>query len=191
MVREEGVPGRRQEKDLLDLDKGREDADDQARGDQHDQHPDVELDGGPVVLVHTLDDAALVDHRVAGDGGRHGGGCGGVAQGSIRGWCCASGTVVVVVEGGIVRLKYSVCLLSCPDSSRGCPPSGRCSVCWCTPGQQHTVGAAVSSCTAWTAETQCNVFGALRCRSQTAQKEIRPAQVCQSRPAKRNIPESP
>ena len=59
----------------MDLDKGRKHADDQARGDQHDEHPDVELDGRPVVFVDALDEAALVDERAAGDGGRHGG-CG-------------------------------------------------------------------------------------------------------------------
>ena len=61
------VPRYRQQQNILCLDKGREYPDDQTRRDQHDEHPDIELHGGPVVLVYALDDAALVDERAAGD----------------------------------------------------------------------------------------------------------------------------
>lgn len=51
---------------MLDFDKGREYADYGTGCDQHYQHPDVELNGGPVVFVDALDDAALVDERARG-----------------------------------------------------------------------------------------------------------------------------
>lgn len=52
----------------LNHDKVRKDAEDSARCDQHDQHPQVELDRGPMVLVDPLDapfvdDVAVCDRR--------------------------------------------------------------------------------------------------------------------------------
>ena len=65
------VPWYWQQQDLLDLDKGRKHANDQARSDQHNEHPEVELDGRPVVFVDALNDAALIHERAARYCGRH------------------------------------------------------------------------------------------------------------------------
>ncbi len=46
---------------LLDLYHGREHADEAARRRQHDQHPDVQLDGRPVVPVDPGHAPGLVD----------------------------------------------------------------------------------------------------------------------------------
>lgn len=54
----------------LDLDKVGEDAEDGGRGDEHEEHPQVELDGGPVVLVQALDAPLVDDGRVC-HRGRH------------------------------------------------------------------------------------------------------------------------
>lgn len=54
----------------LDLDKVGEDAEDGGGRDEHEQHPQVELDGGPVVLVEALD-APLVDDGRVRHRGRH------------------------------------------------------------------------------------------------------------------------
>jgi hypothetical protein len=54
----------------LDLDKVCEDAEDGGRRDEHEEHPQVELDGGPVVLVQALD-APLVDDGRVRYRGRH------------------------------------------------------------------------------------------------------------------------
>lgn len=54
----------------LDLDKVGEDAENSRRGDEHEQHPQVELDGGPVVLMQALD-APLVDDGRVRHRGRH------------------------------------------------------------------------------------------------------------------------
>lgn len=48
----------------LYLDKVGEDAEDSGRRDEHEQHPQVELDGGPVVLVQALDAPLVDDGRV-------------------------------------------------------------------------------------------------------------------------------
>ena len=50
---------------MLDLDKGRKDADYEGGRDEHYQHPDVELVAGPVVLVD-VGHAALVDEGARG-----------------------------------------------------------------------------------------------------------------------------
>lgn len=63
--REKNIPRHWQEKLVLDLDKRRKDANDGACRDQHDQHPQVQLDRWPVILVDALD-AALVDERARG-----------------------------------------------------------------------------------------------------------------------------
>lgn len=60
---------------MLNIDKGRKHANDQTGRHHHDEHPEVELHGRPVVFVHALDDAALlVDERAACYGRGHGGG---------------------------------------------------------------------------------------------------------------------
>ncbi len=60
---------------MLDLDERRKDADDGRCGDEHDQHPYVELQGRPVVFVDVAD-SALEDEGAAGCRvGRHVGGC--------------------------------------------------------------------------------------------------------------------
>lgn len=47
---------------MLDVDKGGKYANDGAGAYEHDEHPDVELDGGPVVFVYPgLDYPAGVD----------------------------------------------------------------------------------------------------------------------------------
>jgi hypothetical protein len=93
--REGNEPRNRQQKRIVDLNHGGKHANDEARGDQHDEHPKVELDGGPVVFVHTLDDAALVDERAASDRGGH---CGGWQEG------LAAVAVVVIEEEDAVEV---------------------------------------------------------------------------------------
>lgn len=78
-----GGPWHGQAEGLLGLDERGKDADDAARGDEHDEHPEVELPGGPLVAVDLFRDAALVDVRVGGGGRGHdaGGGRGGFGSG--------------------------------------------------------------------------------------------------------------
>lgn len=67
---------------LLDPDEGGEDADDAARGGEHDEHPQVQLRRGPVVPVDAgdaaLEDGGPVPRPRAERCGGHGGEVGGV-----------------------------------------------------------------------------------------------------------------
>lgn len=67
------VPGYGKQQLLLDLNKRRESAHDEAGGNQHDEDPEVELDAGPLVSM-CLDQPSLVDGRAVGCCGRHGSG---------------------------------------------------------------------------------------------------------------------
>lgn len=61
---DEGLPWYPKEELLLDRDEVCKDAKDGRRRNQHEQHPKVQLDGRPVVLVDALD-ATLVYDRAA------------------------------------------------------------------------------------------------------------------------------
>ena len=57
---------------VLDVHLGSKDADETTGGGQHDEHPYVQLDGGPVVAVDAGDMPVVNIRRAGGDGGSGG-----------------------------------------------------------------------------------------------------------------------